>query len=90
MICVNFWFTISLHAFFIDADILDTFVEEKLESFIKNLKEFLSEASVLPTMFKVLEVVARSEGKCFIGEFNMFSWRVWFKSVFFVYIVHVN
>lgn len=45
-----------------DADILDTFVEEKLESFINNLKEFLSEASVLPTMFKVLEVVARSEG----------------------------
>lgn len=45
-----------------DGDILDTFVEERLESFIKNLKEFLSEASVLPTMFKVLEVVARSEG----------------------------
>lgn len=62
MICMNLWFIISVPASFIDGDILDTFVEERLESFIKNLKEFLSEASVLPTMFKVLEVVARSEG----------------------------
>nr|XP_022298273.1 leucine-rich repeat serine/threonine-protein kinase 2-like isoform X2 [Crassostrea virginica] len=44
-----------------DAEILHAFVEEKLESFIKNMKEFLSESSVIPSMFKVLEVIARSE-----------------------------
>lgn len=59
---MNFWFIISLFVFFIDGDILDIFVEERLELFIKNLKEFLLEVLVLLIMFKVLEVVVRLEG----------------------------
>ena len=54
--------------FFVDAEILHAFVEEKLESFIKNMKEFLSEASVIPSMFKVLEVIARTEGQSFVSR----------------------
>lgn len=59
---MNFWFIISLFVFIIDGDILDIFVEERLELFIKNLKEFLLEVLVLLIMFKVLEVVVRLEG----------------------------
>ena len=51
---------------------MHAFVEEKLESFIKNMKEFLSEASVIPSMFKVLEVIARTEGQFFVSRK---SWR---------------
>ena len=53
---------------FVDAEILHAFVEEKLDSFIKNMKEFLSDASVIPSMFKVLEVIARTEGQSFVSR----------------------
>ncbi|XP_055999651.1 leucine-rich repeat serine/threonine-protein kinase 2-like isoform X2 [Ostrea edulis] len=55
----------SLILYFIldeDMDLLNAFIEEKLEMFIKNMKEFLSEPAVLAPMFRVLEIVACAEG----------------------------
>lgn len=49
--------------FNLDMDLLNAFIEEKLEMFIKNMKEFLSEPAVLAPMFRVLEIVACAEGK---------------------------
>jgi hypothetical protein len=46
-----------------DVDLLNAFIEEKLEMFINNMKEFLSEPAVLAAMFRVLEIVAGVEGK---------------------------